>query len=341
MRIVFALPGRGSSGGVRCTAIMANALLERGHDVRIIYQRQTAPIDVMKWLRDRMVYSGVSDWLDQFKGRVDAFGDIRKCHFDDDEIIVAVGMAMCAELTSVMSLPNRKLQYVHGATPWLPEIREKALKLPLPKIVVASYLKGLVEEIGCGDVLAVINNGIYREEYFTSVPESERDGVGVIYSCHSAKDPETTLAVLEKLSQSRPQLPLRVFSSDKRPPQIEPQYFSRYPSLEQAREIYSRSLVWILASNSEGFPAPVLEAMACGCCVVATDCGGTRDSIVDGENGFIVPVGDVEQIVKKVELLLDDEDLRTRMRCKARKTVEAFTWEKCVHDLEGVLRSIV
>lgn len=315
-------------------------LLDRGHDVRVIYQGHDSLLDAVKFFRDRLLYAGVSDWLRQFRGAIKSFEEISDCRFEKDEIIVAVGTAMSAQMGSLMSVPNAKLQYIHGATPWHTEVRDRALKLPLPKVVVASYLKTIAEETGRGEVLAVIHNGIYRDEYFASVPESGRDGLGLIYSRHPAKDPKATLSILEEISKRQPRLSVRVFSSDRRPREIAPRSYWRYPSLEKAREIYSQSKVWVLASRSEGFPAPVLEAMACGCCVVATDCGGTRDSIVDGENGFIVPVGDVSEIMNKIEQLLNNDDLRQRMRIQAQRTVDIFTWKNCVDKLEGVLRAI-
>jgi glycosyltransferase involved in cell wall biosynthesis len=340
MKIVFVLPGRARSGGVRCTSIMASWLHERGHDVRILYQKEMGFRDRGRHIRDRLFYSSGPNWLYQFKGSVDAFSELSKCRFEKEEIIVGVGMAMCAALASLGSLPNRKVQYIHGATPWLPELRAKALSLPLPKIVVASYLKDLVENIGRGEVLATIHNGIDTDEYFSCVPDSERDGVGLVYSSDPPKDPATTLGALEELSKLRPDVPIRVFGTEKRPRQLKCQSYSRYPSLEKARQIYSRSLVWIVASSSEGFPAPVLEAMACGCCVVATDCGGTRDSIIDGENGFLVPVGDIKEIARRVEMLLDDSRLRTRMRSKAEETARRFSWRRCIDQLESVIATV-
>jgi glycosyltransferase involved in cell wall biosynthesis len=211
-----------------------------------------------------------------------------------------------------------------------------ALALPLPKIVVASYLKEIVASQGAGQVIAVVHNGVDSTDYFPSVPESERNGVGTIYSSHPAKDPGTVISVIERLKFLRPQVPLRVFGGDRRPPQLDSSSYWRYPSVEQAREIYSRSLVWIVGSWSEGFPAPVLEAMACGCAVVATDCGGPKDIIVDGVNGFLVPVRDTQAIIKRAEQILDDP-MRCRICTGAQETISRFTWEKCVCELEAAL----
>ena len=337
MRLVFVLPGRANSGGVRCTSIVAKGLLDRGHDVRILYQ---APgLDgTCREARDRLI--GAQDWLREFPGQIKSFRELSKCSFRTDEIIVGVGMAMSYQVGRLDSLPNPRVQYIHGSTPWDPVLREKTLRLPLPKIVVASYLKELAEKMGEGEVLAVVHNGVDFSAYYGAVSEAERDGVGTIYSSSAPKDPSTVLAVMEELLSSRPEVPVRVFGGSRRPRGLARGIYSKFPSLQRAREIYSRSLVWMLASESEGFALPVLEAMACGCVVVATDCGGPRDLIREGETGFLVPVGDVGKIVERVLMLIDDAKLRERIRNNSLEAVKQFSWEKCVLQLESTLQRV-
>jgi glycosyltransferase involved in cell wall biosynthesis len=321
---------------------MAGRLLKRGHDVRILVR--TLRRSFREWgryIRDAILYPDAPDFLAAFGGTVQPFVDIERCQFSPSEIIVSVGMAESAKLRALEGLPNPKVQYLHGITPWYPELMRTALTSPFPKIVVSSFLKELVESGGRGEVLGVVHNGVDLNEYYSSLPDSERDGVGTVYSSHQAKDPATLLAVIKRLSARRPNIPMRVFGSCRRPKSISRKSFWRYPSLRQAREIYSRSLVWILASSSEGFSVPVLEAMACGCAVVATDCGGPRDIIQDGQNGFLVNVGDVNGIVDRVQLLLDNGDLRARFRQNAQETLDRFTWEKCVSKLEDTLEGLV
>jgi glycosyltransferase involved in cell wall biosynthesis len=286
-----------------------------------------------------MLYPSRQDWLEQFPGTTTGFRKIQECRFEGDELIVAVGMTISAEMTALESVRNAKVQYIHGATPWAPELMQRALSIPLPKIIVASYLKEIIETIGGGEILALVHNAVDCDDYFSSAPEGS-DGVGFIYSSHPAKDPATTLGVIETLSRVHPGLCIRVFGADRRPWQISRRMYSRYPSLQEARQIYTRSQVWVMASASEGFSMPVLEAMACGCCVVATDCGGTRDIVIHGENGFLVPTGDVGAILDKVELLLGDSHLRTCMRQQAKETAQRFNWEESIDKLEAALGTL-
>ena len=180
MKIAFILPGRGSSGGVRCISLIAQRLRDRGHVVRLLCRETPRMIrDWARVIQGKIFYRTAPDWIRQFKGPVEVFEDLSRFHFDPDEILVAVGMAECAQLECVNSTPNPKVQYLHGSTPLAPQQVDKALSLRYPKIVVASYLKDLVESRGYGtDVLAVVHNGVDPGEYFCSVPESQRDGWG-------------------------------------------------------------------------------------------------------------------------------------------------------------------
>lgn len=339
MKIVFILPVRGRSGGIRATVVAANHLIDRGHTVRILYRR--SPMTVRKMYRFiwyKLRYNATHDWLEKFRGRIDAFRNITECGFDRREVIVGVGIEVTEELAALNLLPNPNLQYIHG---WSADTkaREKTFISSIPKIVVSSYLKSKVESFGGGKVLKVINNGIDQNEYFNSLTDdSVKDGVGTIYHTHPAKDPETILGVLDKLAKHKPNLPIRCFGMPRRQPQIKKILYWRYPSVEKAREIYSRSLVWFIASKTEGFSMPVLEAMACGCAVVATDCGGTREMITDRENGFLVEVGDVDQMVDRILLLLDDDELRKGMCLKAKESLCKFTWDNSIDKLENVLK---
>ncbi|HOO99376.1 MAG TPA: glycosyltransferase family 4 protein [Bacteroidales bacterium] len=88
---------------------------------------------------------------------------------------------------------------------------------------------------------------------------------------------------------------------------------------------YYESSLFVLASESEGFPNVIGEAMAAGLPVVAFDCiAGPSEMITDGVNGFLVPVGDYDQMASRIELLMDDDDLRSTMGSRAREAIERF-----------------
>jgi len=69
----------------------------------------------------------------------------------------------------------------------------------------------------------------------------------------------------------------------------------------------------VLSSISEGFPNSLVEAMAAGRPIVATDVGGVRDAVHPGENGVLVAPGDAPAFADALRVLLRDPDLRRAM----------------------------
>lgn len=340
MKVSFILPGGGRSGGVKSTVKAANGLLQRSHEIRLlVYKDRESVRSKVRNLWLNFHYPDGNDWLDLFKGKVERFTHIKRCAFEDNEIVVASGWWAGREIRQVRHPGIIKVHHIRGMLRDPNQMRA-AWSEDVPKIVVSSYLTDVIERT-CGQkVYAIIPNGIDTVEYYPSVLENERNGVGTIFGIGYHKDPETVLGVLKMLKQRCKAVPQRVFSAYRRPKEISRNAYYRLPSLPKIREIYSRSLVWILGSFSEGFPAPPLEAMACGCAVVATDCGGTRDFIKDGENGFLVQIGNVEQIVSKVKLLLDNAELRQQFTWNSKDTVSNYSWENSVDKMEEVLLKV-
>jgi glycosyltransferase involved in cell wall biosynthesis len=89
------------------------------------------------------------------------------------------------------------------------------------------------------------------------------------------------------------------------------------------------SLFW-LTSRWEGLPNVVLEALACGVPVIATDVGGTRELIRSGVDGFVVSGEDEEGFVRYSRELLTDGARRQRFRVAARARAEEFSVVKMV-----------
>jgi len=100
-------------------------------------------------------------------------------------------------------------------------------------------------------------------------------------------------------------------------------------SPEAVRDRLQRADVFLLASLSEGIANAALEAMACGLPVVTTDCGGMREAVTDGVEGFVVPVRDPAAMAEALQKLASDADLRAAMGARARERIlREFTLEQ-------------
>ena len=84
--------------------------------------------------------------------------------------------------------------------------------------------------------------------------------------------------------------------------------------------------------SSEGLPRTILESLAAGRPVIASEVGGVRELVRDGETGFVVRPSDPGAIAGALEVLVTDPDRRAAMGANARRHAERFTLERTIND---------
>lgn len=100
--------------------------------------------------------------------------------------------------------------------------------------------------------------------------------------------------------------------------------------------------IFVLTSKSEGLPRVILEAMLMERPVVASDVIGSSELVVDGETGFLVPVGQTEAIAGAILRLIENPALREQMGEKAKeRIIRNFPVEKYVNDVENVFAEVL
>lgn len=112
---------------------------------------------------------------------------------------------------------------------------------------------------------------------------------------------------------------------------------------EQKHAILASAHVFVFPGvQQEGQPLTVLEAMSEGLPVIATDRGCLRETIVEGETGFLIPPGSAQVIADCIVCLIKDKDLRTRMAAQAiARYREHYTMERFIERMEAVLDVVV
>lgn len=94
---------------------------------------------------------------------------------------------------------------------------------------------------------------------------------------------------------------------------------------EEVIRTLQTSDIYISTSAAEGLSNAVLEAVACGLPIIAFDCEGMNEVIINGNNGFIVSFGDIESMAEKVRLLYNNRKMLETMGCNgALMAVEKF-----------------
>lgn len=103
------------------------------------------------------------------------------------------------------------------------------------------------------------------------------------------------------------------------------------------------SHTYIMASNNEGMPNALMEAMALGICCISTDCpcGGPRELIKNEKNGILVPVNNVELLAKNMIRTIEEENLTKIIRNNAKKIREIYSLEEIGKKWEIFLKRVV
>ncbi|MDD3201579.1 MAG: glycosyltransferase, partial [Bacteroidales bacterium] len=100
------------------------------------------------------------------------------------------------------------------------------------------------------------------------------------------------------------------------------------PSTNDIVSKYCESSIFVLSSRYEGFGMVITEAMSCGVPPVSFSCPcGPKDIISDGEDGLLVPNGDIETLAAKICYLIEHDNLRREMGRKAIVNVQRFNME--------------
>lgn len=218
-------------------------------------------------------------------------------------------------VTSVHGEYERFEKLRHGSVPLTKRLAEKIVLALADGFVVSSYsLRDYLSKKT--DKLVFVNPasqpGIDPQKFLPS--NTKREPVVLFVGRIS---PEKNVPVLysafDKLSKKHPKLTLQLVVS--RMTEVENKFLSQLHGGKNIEihenvpnddmpSLYRRASVLVLPSVTEGCPHVLLEAIACGCPVVATDVGDNSVIVNEGKSGFLVPVGDAEALASAIQKAL-------------------------------------
>jgi glycosyltransferase involved in cell wall biosynthesis/predicted deacetylase len=313
------------SGGVRCIAEVLNRLKRRGLETACFV---THPDLNCEWLNIEFPILPVSQFQD--------FSGIAISPYSPTAEIVARSNALA------------KFYWVHSYEPKFPELtgRSDSWRMmsetsyrfdELYYIAVSSYVKMILELIYRRNVASqLVPGGVDTTLFKPGTRPKGRLRVMFLSREHAFRGANDIIDALHRIWDRGSQLDVCVMGSPIDMGGIPHQFFPSLPQREFAQLLGSAD-IFIHASHFEGFGLPPLEAMACGCAVIATYVGAS-DYLLDGHNALVIPPRKPDKIASALQRLISNPGLRFKLAQGGLQTVRnGYTWDHTVDRLEAAL----
>lgn len=327
MELTFLVPSRPFPvGGVLAIYEYAHALLEFGHEVRLVHvdgfgQAPTRPEDLTHLVDfDPRIDHDV---IDRFDGRLPG----REIVFCFDERIPATALPLMW-VQSAGILAWEQEQVIYGA--------------PCPKVCGSSWLQHVARALGNPDEMAIAAlPGLDTARFHPGPPASERPRrVLMAYNPHPAKGANTGLRALRQARRDLPDLEATFFGTASRPDTL-PEWITYLhdPPQPERAGIYQAHRCFLLSSVSEGFGMTGIEAQACGTPLVVTANGGSADYSHPDVDALVADPTDVDALAAHIVRVLTEDDTADRLSGAGRVTAGGFTWSRSAEAIDDLLRA--
>jgi len=110
---------------------------------------------------------------------------------------------------------------------------------------------------------------------------------------------------------------------------------------EEVMQLMAQSDLFVLPSWGEGYGIVYIEAMAAGCIAVGAKDEGIEDTITDGENGFLVPAGDIDAVERVMRRVFEQRDTYDELRERGRRDARELTWARNAQTVESIYLKVL
>lgn len=111
--------------------------------------------------------------------------------------------------------------------------------------------------------------------------------------------------------------------------------------VKDVRPWYKAASVLLLSSENEPFGRVLVEAMACGVPVVAHRSGGVPEIVRNGQDGFLIPPGDVNELAKAIEKILNDHKMTVQLSASAIERAREFSLKAHVDKMTEIMEKVI
>ena len=347
-KVNFFLPFyKGIAGGYKVVYEYANFLIKNGYDVAIYYDindgenKKHLPKILMRIYRRLFLLN--YPYYFKLDKKVKQYG-LRK--YDKKYIRTSDYNIATAPTTAYgihkLNNDSKQLYFIQGYENWgnSEEYLIETYKYNMKKIVVSDWLKDIVKKYS-NDEIILIRNGLDLNKFKPLIDLKNRDKfkIAMIYRVGENKACKYGLDAICELKKKYKKLELNV-CGDALPKEYLNKawiHFKKDATENDVIEMLNNSSIYVCTSIFEGFGLPGLEAMACGCALVTTNCKGPRE-YANENNAIICKSKSKKEIYLSIEKYLINDDLRKNHIQNALKTVEKWNIEESKEKFAQLLQ---
>lgn len=345
-KINIILPGLGESGGINVIYVYKKLLEKNGWDViiyaSIIQNNLHRYSSEIKNLAHQIYCTKKAISEKNNKQDIKWVLNISNNTVRDADIIVATMWVTAYDVARLKPSKGKKFYFIQDFEIW--DNKEWGLnsyKLPLNKIVISTRInEQLKNELGMGP-FPVVMNGIDTDVFHDRKIRDESTKIFLMLNHNlKKKGVQYGIQVFERIKEKYPDAQLKMFGMCDR--SNLPDYVEYYqnPSKEQLLTLYNTANFFLFPSLEEGWGLTPIEAMACGCIVFGTNTGFVMDIGKHQENMMISEPGDVDGMVRNIEDILRNKNLRRYLQDEMHHSIEILKWENSLISLERLLTNV-
>lgn len=357
MKITFVLPTLSLTGGIRVISIFAELLRKRGHSVFVISVPLPQP-SIRKQVKSLLRGGG---WISPPENEPSFFDNLGVEHkitdryrpvedkdVPDADVVVATWWETAEWVAKLSPSKGAKAYFIqhHEIFDYLPQGRVEATwMLPMHKITISEWLVELARTKYGDDQVSLAPPSVDTKQFY-ACPRNKQSvpTVGLMYSTIYWKGTDIALKAFSLAAEKIPNLRLVAFGVDAPSSELPLPANAEYviqPDQDKIKDYYSKCDAWLLASRSEGFGLPIIEAMACRTPVISTPAGAAPE-ILSGGTAILVRPEDPQEMAKAIESICQLPNSQWQAMSEAAYAkVNNYTWEDATDHFEAALEVAV